>query len=134
MGVVDRGCELGWISQYPHERECLFAPLTGFELEGTHVEAGVMVAEVRLSVNLYAPLFGRTQPMTSLLWSPSLTPALRSSRDHGKECIYNRAGDRQDEAVAPRLGPGLSRWLLVRRCGEERVVRSDLPGVGRESI
>ena len=27
MGMIDRGAELGWISQYPHERECLFAPL-----------------------------------------------------------------------------------------------------------
>jgi hypothetical protein len=29
MGMIDRGAELRWISQYPHERECLFAPLTG---------------------------------------------------------------------------------------------------------
>jgi hypothetical protein len=29
MGMIDRGAELDWISQYPHERECLFAPLTG---------------------------------------------------------------------------------------------------------
>ena len=29
MGMIDRGAELGWISQYPHEAECLFAPLTG---------------------------------------------------------------------------------------------------------
>lgn len=50
--MVDRGCELSWISQYPHERECLFAPLTGFELLRTRVHNGVMVAEVRLSVNL----------------------------------------------------------------------------------
>ena len=54
MGMVDRGCELGWISQYPQERECLFAPLTGFELQQTRVEEGVLVAEVRLSVNLNA--------------------------------------------------------------------------------
>ena len=29
MGMIDRGAELGWISQYPDEAECLFAPLTG---------------------------------------------------------------------------------------------------------
>ena len=28
-------CELVWVSQYSHERECLFAPLTGFELQQT---------------------------------------------------------------------------------------------------
>ena len=32
MGMIDRGAELGWISQYPHEAECLFAPLTGAAL------------------------------------------------------------------------------------------------------
>ena len=29
LGMIDRGAELGWISQYPYEAECLFAPLTG---------------------------------------------------------------------------------------------------------
>ena len=29
LGMIDRGAELGWISQYPFECECLFAPLTG---------------------------------------------------------------------------------------------------------
>lgn len=52
VGMVDRGCELDWISQYPFERECLFAPLTSFELLRTRVDKDVMVAEVRLNVNL----------------------------------------------------------------------------------
>ena len=42
------------IVQYPHERECLFAPLAGFELQSTRIEGGILVAEVRLSVNLNA--------------------------------------------------------------------------------
>ena len=54
MGMVDRGCDLGWLSQYPHERECLFGPLTGFELLGTRVEGRALVAKLRLSVNLNA--------------------------------------------------------------------------------
>ena len=29
MGMIDRGAELGWVSQYPFEAECLLAPLTG---------------------------------------------------------------------------------------------------------
>ena len=28
MGMVDRGADISWLSQYPHERECLFPPLT----------------------------------------------------------------------------------------------------------
>jgi hypothetical protein len=41
-------------SQYPHEEECLFAPLTGMEVQGTRVDGAVLVIEARLSVNLNA--------------------------------------------------------------------------------
>jgi serine/threonine-protein phosphatase 6 regulatory ankyrin repeat subunit B len=54
MGMTDRGCDVSGISQYPREEECLFAPLTGFELMHTRVEGRVLVVEVRLSVNLNA--------------------------------------------------------------------------------
>ena len=26
MGIIDRGAEISWLSQYPHEKEILFAP------------------------------------------------------------------------------------------------------------
>ena len=32
MGMADRGAELSKLSQYPFEREVLFAPLTGLEV------------------------------------------------------------------------------------------------------
>ena len=54
MGMVDRGCDVACISQYPREEECLFAPLTAFELLHTRVDGPVLIAEVRLSVNLKA--------------------------------------------------------------------------------
>ena len=40
MGMVDRGADLTWLSQYPHEREVLLPPLTGIEALGTDVEGG----------------------------------------------------------------------------------------------
>jgi hypothetical protein len=52
MGLVDRGASLSWLSQYPHEEEILFAPLTGVELVDARVQGAVLVVEVRLSVNL----------------------------------------------------------------------------------
>ena len=52
QGMVDRGADMAWISQYPHEKEILFAPLTGLEVHSTRVEGGVLVVVVRLSVNL----------------------------------------------------------------------------------
>ena len=43
MGMVDRGCELDWISQYPHEKEVLFNPLTGLEVMSKRFEGMVLV-------------------------------------------------------------------------------------------
>lgn len=54
MGMVDRGAELQWLSQYPAEQEICFAPLTGVEVQGTRVDGSVLVVEARLSVNLTA--------------------------------------------------------------------------------
>lgn len=52
MGMVDRGADLSWLSQYPHEHEILFAPLTGLELQRARVAGPIMVVDLRLSVNL----------------------------------------------------------------------------------
>ena len=32
MGMIDRGADFSWFSQYPHEREIVFPPLTGIEV------------------------------------------------------------------------------------------------------
>ena len=38
MGMIDRGAEISWLSQYPHEKEILFAPMTAFEVVSKRVE------------------------------------------------------------------------------------------------
>jgi hypothetical protein len=46
---------LSWVyvpSQYPHEATCLFAPMTGIEVQGMRVEGAVLIVEARLSINL----------------------------------------------------------------------------------
>ena len=53
-GMVDRGADISFISQYPHEQEILFAPLTGIECQDIKVEGSVLVVNVRLSINLSA--------------------------------------------------------------------------------
>ena len=55
MGMIDRGADLSWLSQYPHEREITFPPYTGLEVLGTRVEGSVLVVELRLNVNLMSP-------------------------------------------------------------------------------
>ena len=52
MGMLDRGADLAWLSQYPNEMEILFPPLTGCEVQSVRVEGAVRVVSVRLSVNL----------------------------------------------------------------------------------
>eukprot|EP00854_Cymbomonas_tetramitiformis_P008464 gene8464-10058_t len=53
MGMVDRGADISPFSQYPHEKEIVFAPLTGMEVVGTpRIKGRVIVVELRLSCNL----------------------------------------------------------------------------------
>ena len=51
QGLVDRGCDLSWLSQYPFEREILFAPLTGVEVLDTRVDGSVLVVVLRPTTN-----------------------------------------------------------------------------------
>jgi hypothetical protein len=55
MGMIDRGAEISWVSQYPNEAEILFAPLTGLEMVGEpKVHSGkVLLIELRLNCNLH---------------------------------------------------------------------------------
>ena len=54
MGMIDRGADLSWLSQYPHEKEVLLPPLTGIEALGADVEGDLLVVSSRLSLNLSA--------------------------------------------------------------------------------
>jgi len=54
MGMVDRGADLSWLSQYPHEREVLLPPLTGVEALHSDVEGNMLVIQSRFSLNLSA--------------------------------------------------------------------------------
>ena len=50
MGMVDRGADLSWLSQYPHEREVCFGPCTALECTGTTVSDATIVAKLRPAV------------------------------------------------------------------------------------
>ena len=52
MGMVDRGANLTWLSQYPHEQEVLLPPLTGIEALNVEVDGSMLVIHSRLSLNL----------------------------------------------------------------------------------
>ena len=46
MGMVDRGADIAWLSQYPHEKEILFAPLSGLEVQSSRVDGSVLAREM----------------------------------------------------------------------------------------
>ena len=52
MGMIDRGADLSIMSQYPAEKEILFAPLTGLEVKGTVQKGNVLYIQTRLNTNL----------------------------------------------------------------------------------
>ena len=52
QGMVDRGADVAWLSQYPHEKEITFQPLSAICVEGTRVQGNTLVIEARLNVNL----------------------------------------------------------------------------------
>ena len=58
LGMTNRGADIGWLSQYPHEREILMPPLTCLEVEGTRAE-GLLVVKTKLSINLTSPTIER---------------------------------------------------------------------------
>ena len=61
QGMIDRGAEISWLSQYPHEVEVLFAPLAGLEARemriDTHPLNGkhIIIVSMRISINLTNP-------------------------------------------------------------------------------
>ena len=48
MGLHCRGAELGWLSQYPHEEELAFPPLTQVELHSTRIDGSTIVVHTRV--------------------------------------------------------------------------------------
>ena len=52
QGMTSRGADISWLSQYPHEKEILFGPLTGLETMSTRAEGASLVVCMRVSVNL----------------------------------------------------------------------------------
>ena len=69
-GMVARGADISWLSQYPHEKEILFGPLTGIEVLNKRIDVSLVVIECAFSVNLSALTLEQVR-----LFPTHLTPA-----------------------------------------------------------
>lgn len=90
MGMIDRGAELDWLSQYPHEREVLIPPLTGLEAMSSSVEGPLLAMQSRLSLNLSAQTLEQVRPAAPLvpLFGQRVHCVLRSVRlPHFLACL-----------------------------------------------
>ena len=75
MGMVDRGADLTWLSQYPQEREVLLPPLTGLEALEHKVQGGMLVIQSRLSLNMAAHTLEQVGPCLASPSPASPSPA-----------------------------------------------------------
>ena len=102
QGMTSRGADISWLSQYPHEQEILFGPLTALEVIGTNAEDSMLVICVRLSVNLASPtlerVIGKMQSAHLDLLSILQTKIARESPQEVPKLLKLRA---QAEAESP---------------------------------
>ena len=52
--MVNRGANISWLSQFAHEAETLFGPLTGIEVLDTRIDGSVVEIICDFSINLTA--------------------------------------------------------------------------------
>ena len=52
QGLRDRGAQLEWLSQWPHEREVVLPPMSGLEVQSTRVDGVTLIISCNLAVNL----------------------------------------------------------------------------------
>ena len=114
LGLIDRGADVSWVSQFPAEAEVLFPPLTAMAVQDTRVDKSTLVIDVRLSLNLVAltldQVIGKRRQLLRDQWdsqSAELRTILRAKIDlqPNKFCVASR---RPIKGVCYTKGSGLN--------------------------
>ena len=96
MGATDRGADLTWLSQYPHEEEILFAPLTSLEVMKIVDQGEITEIELRLNVNGHCRTLSGVRLCLLLSASSHTALLFTGQRPLGDA----RAGDLEDADIA----------------------------------
>ena len=110
QGMLSRGADLQWLSQYPAEAEILFAPLAGLEVQSTRIEGCTLIVEVRPSVNLQALTIEQVGSL-HLRTAPVHIAGLRCSPLNRREPVGVTA-----PWLPPQPGPAAAHSPIARAC------------------
>lgn len=98
MSAMDRGCEVHWLSQYPHEEEILLPPLTFLEVQ-----------HIQLAMNKYGPYFN-TKVRSRLSNNIRIQKPLLSIDEN--VILYDTVKDKEQQVT-------WSKSKLISRFGDE---------------
>jgi hypothetical protein len=98
-GMIDKGADIGWISQYPLERELCFPPLTGLQVVGTSVEGSVLVLLLRLNLNLTSGTIDEVIGKRQKVVKDMCANLVEEARKEMNSCTGDNASEGMDEAA-----------------------------------
>ena len=110
QGMVNRGADISFLSQYPSEREILFGPLTGIEVLRTRIEGSAVIIECALSINLTAltleQVLGKRQKLVADMCDQLALKARRAAERDAAWAALRVGGGPPDAPAAAAAGGG----------------------------
>ena len=103
MGMIDRGADISIFSQYPHEKEILFAPLTGLEVQGTQRRGDVLHITTRLNTNLKVQTIEELQGKMKSIHLNLIGIVKEELEGHGTKGLLQLDAHRETAAAACEL-------------------------------
>ncbi|KAL1521377.1 hypothetical protein AB1Y20_021043 [Prymnesium parvum] len=91
QGVISRGADLSWLSQYPGEAEVCFPPLTALEVRSVRVEDSILIIQMNPTVNQKAETLEKVVSRMQSSHIQLLDILREELRSHGApHCSYER--------------------------------------------
>ena len=119
VGQVDRGADISWLSQYPHEKEILFNALSNLEVVGkphrVFTDKGaVVVFPLRVSANLKSKTLEEFAAMRKTLHLDMVSHMARDLDRFAHEQLETKLGSTYQADVEPYpYPPGLLNCMLL---------------------